>query len=184
MEALEILSALLNGGYALGLAIGKRWAWPLGLFGTLAGVAVMFDAKLYAESVLNLGYAVLAVYGWMQWGSTAAVRDRSRYRIRELGATLILAVATALLMKLATDNPRPLADGVMFAGGILGTWWQAQRDRTNWLIWIALNVTGNLLYSDLGLWAYAAYSAVMAVVSVWGWFRWSAPAKTDQASEQ
>ena len=183
MVALEILSALLNGGYALGLAIGKRWAWPLGLFGTLAGVVVLFGAKLYAESVLNLGYAVLAVYGWMQWGGTAAVRDRSTHRIPEFTAALMLAVATALLMKSATDNPRPLADGLMFAGGILGTWWQAQRDRINWLIWIVLNAVGLWLYADRGLWAYSAYSAVMALVSVWGWFRWSAPAKTDQASE-
>jgi nicotinamide riboside transporter PnuC len=47
-----------------------------------------------------------------------------------------LALATAYLMNAATDNPRPLADGIMFAGGILGTWWQVKRERLNWIIWI------------------------------------------------
>lgn len=183
MEALEILSALLNGGYALGLAIGKRWAWPLGLFGTLAGVAVLFDAKLYAESVLNLGYAVLAVFGWVRWGRTEFKPLVGRRTIDFILATF-LALATAYLMNLATDNPRPLTDGIMFAGGILGTWWQVKRERLNWIIWMTLNGVGVWLYADRGLWIYAAYSAVMAVVSVWGWFRWSAPAKTDQASER
>lgn len=182
MEALEILSALLNGGYALGLAIGKRWAWPLGFFGTLAGVVVLFDAKLYAESLLNLGYAALAVFGWLQWGrSELKSSGRSTY---DFMLAVGLALSTAFLMKAATDNPRPLADGVMFAGGILGTWWQVKRERLNWIIWMTLNGVGVWLYADRGLWIYAAYSAVMAVVSVWGWFRWSAPAKTDQASER
>jgi len=183
MLALEISSALLNGGYALGLAIGRRWAWPLGFFGTLAGVAVLFDAKLYAESLLNLGYAVLAVLGWVRWGRTKfkpLVGSLTNDFIVAVG----LALATAYLMKAATDNPRPLADGIMFAGGILGTWWQVKRERLNWIIWITLNGVGAWLYADRGLWVYATYSAVMAVVSVWGWFRWAEPFKKSKASAQ
>jgi nicotinamide mononucleotide transporter len=177
MGALEILSALLNGGYALGLAIGRRWAWPLGFLGSLTGAVVLFDAKLYAESVLNLGYAALAVVGWVRWGRSEWNQDSSVQRGSDLAFTFGLAAATALLMQWATDNPRPMADGVMFAGGILGTWWQAKRDRMNWLIWIALNSVGIWLYSDRGLWVYAAYSAAMVLVSVWGWFRWAQTTK-------
>jgi nicotinamide riboside transporter PnuC len=95
-----------------------------------------------------------------------------------------LALATAYLMNAATDNPRPLADGIMFAGGILGTWWQVKRVRLNWIIWITLNGLGIWLYADRGLWFYAIYSAVMTVVSVWGWFRWAEPIKNPKASAQ
>jgi nicotinamide mononucleotide transporter len=183
MLALEISSALLNGGYALGLAIGRRWAWPLGFFGTLAGVAVLFDAKLYAESLLNLGYAVLAVLGWVRWGR-AAFKPLVGSLTNDFIVSVGLALATAYLMNAATDNPRPLADGIMFAGGILGTWWQVKRERLNWIIWITLNGVGVWLYADRGLWVYVAYSAVMAVVSVWGWFRWAEPFKKSKASAQ
>ena len=183
MLALEISSALLNGGYALGLAIGRRWAWPLGFFGTLAGVAVLFDAKLYAESLLNLGYAVLAVLGWVRWGR-AEFKSLVGSLTNDFIVAVGLALATAYLMNAATDNPRPLADGIMFAGGILGTWWQVKRERLNWIIWITLNGVGAWLYADRGLWVYAAYSAVMAVVSVWGWFRWGEPFKKSKASAQ
>jgi nicotinamide mononucleotide transporter len=182
MFALEITSALLNGGYALGLALGRRWAWPLGFLGTLAGVVVLFDAKLYAESLLNLGYAVLAVVGWIRWGQ---IQFKPLGRITsDLVVAVGLALATAYLMNAATDNPRPLADGIMFAGGILGTWWQVKRVRLNWIIWITLNGLGIWLYADRGLWFYAIYSAVMAVVSVWGWFRWAEPIKNPKASAQ
>ena len=183
MLALEISSALLNGGYALGLAIGRRWAWSLGFFGTLAGVAVLFDAKLYAESLLNLGYAVLAVLGWVRWGR-AEFKSLVGSLTNDFIVAVGLALATAYLMNAATDNPRPLADGIMFAGGILGTWWQVKRERLNWIIWITLNGVGAWLYADRGLWVYAAYSAVMAVVSVWGWFRWGEPFKKSKASAQ
>jgi len=182
MLALEISSALLNGGYALGLALGRRWAWPLGFLGTLTGVFVLFDAKLYAESLLNLGYAMLAVFGWVRWGQTE-FKSLGRLSDDFIVATG-LALATAYLMSATTDNPRPLADGIMFAGGILGTWWQVKRERLNWIIWITLNGVGTWLYADRGLWVYATYSAAMAVVSVWGWFRWSAAFKTERANEQ
>lgn len=182
MEALEIMSALLNGGYALGLANGKRWAWPLGFLGTIAGVVVLFHAKLYAESVLNIGYAVLAVYGWVQWGKAWNPYTPSRSRLRDIGSAWLVVIITSLVMKYLTNNPRPISDAFMFGGGILGTWWQAQRERANWLVWIMLNSCGIWLYASLGLFAYAGYSAVMAAVSVWGWFRWGDPSKTDQAN--
>ncbi|MGA1381351.1 MAG: nicotinamide mononucleotide transporter family protein [Schleiferiaceae bacterium] len=170
MLALEITSALLNGGYALGLAYRRRWAWPLGFLGTALSVAVLLDARLYAESLLNIVYALLALYGWFSWG----VARRSRLGSRGasvLGAVLLGAI-TGLLMQQFTDNPRPYPDAALFAGGILGTWWQAERDRANWILWLVLNLIGVGLYLDQSLNVYALYSAVMAGISVWGWVRW------------
>ena len=173
MLAIEILSALLNVGFVVVLALRIRWAWVLGFFGSSLAVILLFDSKLYAESLLNVSYALLAVYGWFSWGRPASASGPIISRPRGLLLTLILAVAIACLMIRHTDNPRPLADAVMFSGGLLATLWQVQRDRWNWPLWLALNGIGIWLYADRGLWVYALYSGLMAGLACWGWFRWS-----------
>ncbi|MEY3102674.1 MAG: hypothetical protein RL558_951, partial [Bacteroidota bacterium] len=48
MFAIEILSALLNVGFVVVLALRIRWAWVLGFFGSSLAVILLFDSKLYA----------------------------------------------------------------------------------------------------------------------------------------
>jgi nicotinamide mononucleotide transporter len=171
--AIEILSALLNVGFVVVLALRIRWAWVLGFFGSSLAVILLFDSKLYAESLLNVSYALLAVFGWFSWGRPASASGPIISRPLALLLTLILAVAIAWLMARHSDNPRPFADAVMFSGGLLATLWQVQRDRWNWPLWLALNGIGIWLYADRGLWVYALYSGLMAGLACWGWFHWS-----------
>jgi nicotinamide mononucleotide transporter len=174
MLAIELASALLNGVYAIGLAVRKRWAWSLGFLGSLLGSAVMLDAKLYAESVLQVVYSILAVLGWISWGNGFASGPPTRKF--DVGIALILTLTVGGGMWAFSDNPRPIWDSVLFSGGLLATWWQVRGDRWNWPLWIGLNLAGLWLYADRGLWAYSAYSGFMAAVACWGWFRWnSAP---------
>lgn len=172
MHALELASALLNGGYALGLAYRKRWAWPLGFLGTLLAVSVMLQSKLYAESLLNLTYAAMALLGWLAWSPEGRFSWTAR-RLRDAGWAVGAAVLTAWLMRSCTDNPRPIWDALLFSGGLLATWWQVCGERWNWPLWTVLNLAGLYVYADLGLEIYAAYSGLMALAAVWGWYRWS-----------
>ena len=184
MLAIEILSALLNLSFVVVLALRIRWAWVLGFFGSSLAVILLFDSKLYAESLLNSSYALLAVFGWFSWGSPASASVPIISRPLGLLLTLALGVGLAWLMIRHTDNPRPFADALMFSGGILGTLWQVQRDRWNWPLWLALNGFGIWLYADRGLWVYAMYSGLMAVLACWGWFRWRSEANSAKATSK
>lgn len=184
MFAIEILSALLNLSFVVVLALRIRWAWVLGFFGSSLAVILLFDSKLYAESVLNVTYALLAVYGWLSWGRPESASGPLISRPFALVLTLILAVALAWLMARHTNNPRPFADAVMFSGGILATLWQVQRDRWNWPLWLVLNGIGVWLYADRFLWVYAIYSGLMAGLACWGWFRWGSEVKASKATEK
>ena len=184
MFALEVISALLNLSFVVLLALRIRWAWALGFFGSSLAVILLFDSKLYAESVLNTSYAILAVYGWFTWGRSESASGPLIGRPLALLLTLIFAVAIAWLMARHTDNPRPFADAVMFSGGILAALWQAQRDRWNWPLWLVLNGIGVWLYADRGLWVYAIYSGLMASLACWGWFRWGSEVKASKATSK
>ena len=184
MFAIEVLSALLNLSFVVVLGLRIRWAWVLGFFGSALAVILLFDSKLYAESLLNLSYALLALFGWFSWGRPESASEPIISRPIALLLTLGLTIGIAWLMVRHTDNPRPFADAVMFSGGILGTLWQVQRDRWNWPLWLVLNGIGVWLYADRGLWVYAIYSGLMAGLAYWGWIRWRSEVRASKATEK
>src|SRR5258707_1323658 len=43
------------------------WLYPAGIAATALSMYALFNVKLYAESLLNLYYLVMSVYGWWYW---------------------------------------------------------------------------------------------------------------------
>ena len=63
----EAVGVLFSIAYLV-LAIRENiWCWPAAFISSALAVIVLFEARLYSESGLNVFYAVIAVYGWYQW---------------------------------------------------------------------------------------------------------------------
>src|SRR4051812_10158588 len=43
------------------------WLYPAGIISTALSIYLLFDARLYAESALNVYYVLMSVYGWLHW---------------------------------------------------------------------------------------------------------------------
>src|SRR5690606_15425776 len=43
------------------------WLYPTGIASTLISMFLLFEVKLYAESLLNLYYVIMSIYGWIFW---------------------------------------------------------------------------------------------------------------------
>src|SRR5687768_15184499 len=41
--------------------------YPTGIAATTISVFILFEAGLYAESLLNLYYIIMSIYGWWYW---------------------------------------------------------------------------------------------------------------------
>ena len=66
MEILAVVLALLY----LILAIRQNiLCWLCAAISTLIYVFVFFEAKLYMESLLNVFYFLMAIYGWYSWSA-------------------------------------------------------------------------------------------------------------------
>src|SRR5580704_6460406 len=64
---IELIAAALAVAYLL-LAIGQRLScWIAAFISSVLYVWVLFDARLYMESVLQVYYALMAIYGFRQW---------------------------------------------------------------------------------------------------------------------
>ena len=64
LEAAGVLFSVLY----LVLAIRESlWCWPCAFVSSVLTIVVMAGARLYAEAALNVFYAAMAVYGYVQW---------------------------------------------------------------------------------------------------------------------
>ncbi|MCF5386030.1 nicotinamide riboside transporter PnuC, partial [Pseudomonas syringae] len=67
MSGLELFAAAI-GVIAVWLTVKQNpWCWPIGLVMVVIYIWIFFDVKLYSDMLLQVIYAGLQVYGWLQW---------------------------------------------------------------------------------------------------------------------
>jgi nicotinamide mononucleotide transporter len=114
MSLVEIIGFVLT-LLAISLATrGKILTWPLQIIASLLYVYLFLSVNLFGESVLQLIYAGIATYGWLNWGKTQSqgvslqvfkLSKKEWLVINAIGISLMLLVAQLQVQFLPTDVP-------------------------------------------------------------------------------
>jgi len=157
------------------------WTWPLGIANNLLYLVVFWESRLYADSVLQLVYAAISVYGIWRWRSgrgAAAVRPVERARPRELAlvgaAALLAAAALGFVLGAHTDSDVPWADAATTAVSLAAQWLMSRRLLENWYLWIAVDLVYVPLYLYKGLHVTAGLYFVFLLLCLSGLRHWRA----------
>jgi nicotinamide mononucleotide transporter len=148
----EIVAATLAILYLL-LAIGQRRScWIAAFTSSALYVIVMFRARLYMESVLNVFYAAIAVYGWWQWSrrSSEANSGVQRWRIgrHALGFVGIVAcsLCSAYFLRRYTPAAWPFVDSMVTWSSAFATYLVAVKVYENWHWWFVIDSVAIFVY--------------------------------------
>ena len=176
LEIVAALTGLLSVWLARRMHIGT---WPAGIVSVSCLAGVFFEAKLYADSVLQVAFAALSVYGWREWRRDPLAQDVlpvTHIRLREwlvlglLGAAATALVALFLISR--TDSPAPWPDAAILAFSLLATWAQARRRLECWAIWIGVDLVAVPLYASRGLPLTAALYLAYMMLCIAAWLQW------------
>ncbi|WP_047396831.1 nicotinamide riboside transporter PnuC [Chitinibacter sp. ZOR0017] len=182
MTALEIIGFALT---ILAIALAARshvLTWPLQLVASVLYVWLFAQFNLFGEATLQAVYAVLAVYGWLQWrqrrlDATTVVKlpvqrlSRNEWwLINGVGVLATAAVANLQIHFLPTDVP--VLDSAIFVFGLLAQWMQATKRLENWPYWIVLNLLASGVYFYKSLHITGVLYLLLAGLAVWGWRNW------------
>jgi nicotinamide mononucleotide transporter len=180
LEAAGVLFSVLY----LVLAIRESlWCWPAAFISSVLTVIVLFEARLYSESALNVFYAAMAVYGWYQWryggqgpGGEAAALPIGVWPLARHAAVLaaigLAGAAIGWLLHRFTPAAFPYADSCVTVASIVTTYMVARKILENWLYWFVIDGVSLYLYVLRGLDLYALLFALYLVLIVIGWYRW------------
>lgn len=183
ISALE-WAAVAFGVLYLVLAIRQNiWCWPAALAGVLLSLVLFYDAKLYAEALLQIYYAAMAVYGWYQWQYGGRGQGRAtdelpvgvwslRMHALAIGGTLAASAAFGGYLATRTDAAFPYLDAFTTVAAVVTTYMVAKKLLENWVYWFVIDALNVYLYAARELHLYAALFIVYLVLVVIGFRRW------------
>ncbi|WP_295474768.1 nicotinamide riboside transporter PnuC [uncultured Pseudomonas sp.] len=181
MSPIELFAAAL-GVLAVWLTVRQNpLCWPIGLVMVLIYSWIFFDVKLYSDMLLQLVYAVLQVYGWLQWtrhGHGLPVRAVTALNagavFTGLAAGAVLSVALGAGMAHFTDAAQPWLDAALTGFSLVAQFWMAQKRLQCWPLWIILDVIFVGLFVYKALYLTAALYALFTLLAIQGWREWRA----------
>ena len=179
MLAVEIVAVGMAVAY-LWLAVRRNvWCWPAALVSVLLSIWLFYAARLYMESALQVFYAFMAVYGWMQWTRGAAAEaNGGRIRIWPLRVHAALLVGIAALSVLfgrwlsEGDAAFPYWDSLTTVSAVAATFMVAHKVLENWVYWFVIDAISVFLYAARDLHLYAALFVLYLVLVIAGFRAW------------
>lgn len=176
MAATEIAAVAFGIAYIL-LAIREhRACWIAGGISTAIYAVVFFDAGLPMQSLLQLLYVAMSVYGWLAWGRDDGEPPPQPLPLRVhllalAGIALATAVSAPLVAHYALAN-LPVADSLGTWASLFATWLLARRYIDNWLWWVVIDSGLAALFASQGLWPTAALYLAYSLLAIAGWNSW------------
>jgi nicotinamide mononucleotide transporter len=177
-SGVEILAAVLAVIYLLLAIKQRRSCWVAAFVSSCLYVWVLFGARLYMESVLNVFYAAMAVYGYRQWtpaggGRAAAISRWSAGRhAGGLLAVVALSVVSSFFLRRFTPAAWPFMDSMVTWSSVFATFLVARKVYENWHWWLIIDSVSLCLYSMRGLYLTMLLFAVYLAMIVIGMREW------------
>ncbi len=175
----------------------KIWLWPMGILTSAFYMAVFFDARLYADMILQVYYLVVSVMGWMIWRNrqeeehqeiTQILKTSKQMALMLLLAFVILyAALTWALIKVPSminiaASDMPYWDAFTTAASFVATWMLAKKLIEQWLIWVVVDFVAMAMYLYKGLYITAILFVIYTVMAIWGYFAWLRYLKLQKAT--
>ena len=155
------------------------WYYPTGLVALVMYTWVYFQARLYAESVLQVVCFGLMLYGWYEWlhgGQRKTELPVTRTpRWAWLAGVPIGIAGSALVIAFQlryTDNPNPYVDSSLFVWSLVAQWFTARKWIENWLLWLIVNTISVPLYVFRELYPTAVLYVALWVLAILGYRDW------------
>ena len=175
----EVAAVLLLIAYLV-LAIRQNiWCWAAAFVGTCIYVVLMYQARLYMESALQVFYLGMAVYGWHHWrhgpgpGNELPVTTwEPMQHVLAITTILALTFVTGTVFDRYSDAALPYLDSFTTWGAIVTTWMVARKILENWIYWFAIDSVSIYLYVSRELHLTALLFVIYLVLIVFGYLAW------------
>jgi nicotinamide mononucleotide transporter len=175
----EAAAALIGLAYLV-LAVRRNLlCWLCAFVSTSIYLVLFARAALYMQSVLQVFYLAMAVYGFLDWrkGRTAEGEVVIRSWKPAWHALVAIAVVAASAVNgwvLAhyTDAAAPYVDSFVTWGSVVTTWMVARRVIENWLYWVVVDGVAAWLYYSQGLLATTLLFLIYLGIVIRGYFVW------------
>lgn len=150
--------------------------WFFGIVSSALYIHLCFQAQIYAETLLQCFYVLVAVWGWINWGKDENNLPVSRWSLRKNAiATLLCIPCIALIgfvLDAYTNQVFPYIDATLFCFSIFATYLITKKILENWLYFILIDLAAAPLYWNRTYYLTALLYLAYAGIAAYGYFHW------------
>ena len=180
MGQLEIFAALLGVMNVMLVIRRSIWNYPSGIAMVSLYFFIFYDARLYADALLQIFFLVIQLYGWSNWlrsgrasGTVVVERLGVGARLAWLAGTAVAVLVWGAAMARFTDAAAPFLDSAVAGLSVSAQWLLALRKIESWALWIVVDLLAIGLFLSRGLEVTAALYALFLLLAVAGLFAWA-----------
>ena len=155
------------------------WNWPIAIVSVGIYIIIFLEAKLYADTGLQVYFLAMNIYGWWFWSRKPADAPKvpvKRISKKEILLSLLgIGVFTALIgffLYHKTDAAFPFVDSFCTACSLVAQIFLARKVVENWLIWIFVDIIYVGVYLAKGLHLTAGMYALYIYIALMGYLAW------------
>lgn len=180
----EWAAVVLALAYLLLAVRQNAWCWACAIASAAIYFVLFARGGLVMQSVLQLFYVGMSVYGWRAWRGGGHVDARgaalpvSRWpagrHLLCIGLVVAATVVNGWIISRAQGGLVPYVDAFVAWASVLATWMVARKVLENWLYWIVVDAIAAALYWSQGFQATALLFVLYVAIAVRGYFSWRA----------
>jgi len=180
MDITEVLG-FVTGAWAVWLTVRENiWNWPIGIANDVFYIVLFLQARLFADTALQVIYVVLGLLGWYWWLRGGAQKTALRVSHTSTRTAVVLLVILGLstwgmtIFLTGIRDSAPFLDALTTTLSLIAQYMLTRKLLENWFVWITADLIyiGLYIYKDLYLTAglYAIFLA-MCIAGLWQWRR-------------
>lgn len=196
-EVIAVLTGLL---YVILAAKGNRCCWPAAFISTMLYTIIFYDVYLWMDSLLQVFYLVMAVYGWFSWKQakeptqvkiipvSEEITEAEKIRLKcskleitswskethfyIVGTLTIISGFVGWFMAEYTEADFPYVDAATTVFAVFATFMVTKKVLENWLYWVVIDLISIYIYIEKGLPPTAALFGLYVILAIYGYYKW------------
>ncbi|KAA3638359.1 MAG: nicotinamide riboside transporter PnuC [Proteobacteria bacterium] len=175
LELIAVIAAVLY----LWLAIRENiWCWFYAFISTALSIYILYQVNLLSESLLNVFYLVMAVYGWYQWrgGQNHKPRQIQKWSLKKHALWIGITAIWVPLLGLYTQQygaAYPFIDAFTTCFAVFTTFLVAYKVFENWYYWLVINSVSVWLFWQKELYFFTGLYMIYLIMVIIGILQWS-----------
>lgn len=178
-QSLLETSGVITGILCVYLAAKNNiWNWPIAIISVLIYILIFFEAKLYADTGLQVYFLAMNLYGWYFWSRKEVDKKvpvtsiSTQEIILSFAGIVVFTAGLGLFLYKGTDASFPFIDSFCTACSLVAQVFLARKVLENWLIWIFVDVIYVGLYISKNLHLTAGMYALYIIIAAIGYQNW------------
>jgi nicotinamide mononucleotide transporter len=174
-EWLAVVSSLL---YVILITYKVLAAWIFAALSSVLYIYLCYSNRLYLESILQVFYFGMAIYGWFMWTSDDDTKDVTviqwplKYHIYNILISGALMLLFGYIFDQYSNQANPYLDAFTTIFSLMATFMVAKKVLENWIYWIIIDAFSVYLFASRGLYMTSVLFILYTLIAIFGYFSW------------